>query len=136
MNTPETFVRLLDAVREHLVGYPVSALIASVEVRVDSIDGEHATVHLRSLDLPELAAALLAWADTLTEINATAWRPPDGERVHLSVSGRLGDNLAVTVYSGVPYTPVVFGSDLQPDGRQSVALGVLRAWANGGAVAA
>jgi hypothetical protein len=136
MNTPETFVRLLDTIREHLDTHPVPAQIASVEVRINSLDGEHAAVHLRTLDLPELAAALLAWADTLTEITATAWRPPDGERVHLSVSGRLGDNLAVTVYSGVPYTPTVFGTDLQPDGRQSVALGVLRTWANGGAVAA
>jgi hypothetical protein len=36
-----------------------------------------------STTLPELAADLLTWADTLTTVTATAWRPPHGELVHL-----------------------------------------------------
>ncbi|MPZ83422.1 MAG: hypothetical protein GEV28_24735 [Actinophytocola sp.] len=137
MNSPDVFVRILGSVREHLATRPVAAGIASVAVAVNSIEGEHATVHLHSLELPELAGALLGWADTLTEITASAWRPPPGDRVHLSVSGQLDDGLAVTVYGGVAYVETMFGADLAPGGRHSVALGVLRGWAtNGGAVAA
>ena len=136
MTTPKTYVQLLDSVRDHLASSSVPARIAAVEVLSTSLDGDFACVQLCGMDLPALAFALLAWADTLTEVTATAWRPPSGDRVHLSVSGRLADGLPIKVYSGVPYLETVFGADLQPDGRQRVALGVLRAWAMGGAVAA
>lgn len=129
MSSPETFVRLLDAVRDHLTEHPVPADISSVQVAVNPLDGEHATVHLRHLGLAELAGALLGWADTLTEITATAWRPPTSDRVHLAVTGRLATGPRVEVYGGVPFTESVFGADLQSGGQQSLALSVLRGWA-------
>ena len=45
-------------------------------------------------DLPEIAAALLSWADTLTAVTAHAWRVPSGHSVHLSVTGQLSRGAA------------------------------------------
>lgn len=136
MSTPADMARLLDVLRDHLAFRPVPAGIASAEVVTDLLREPRAAVQLSGFDLPAVSAGLLAWADTLTEVTATAWRPSGGTTVHLVVTGRLGGGLAVKVYGCVPHTTDVFGSDLQPDGRQSVALGVLRAWATAGEVAA
>jgi len=146
MTSAELFVRLLGSVREHLATHPVASRIASVEVTTTYLDGERTTVQLSGDDLADLATVLLGWADTLTQVTATqvtatnvtatAWRPPDGEWVHLIITGHLPDGVALQVYGGVRYTESVFGADLQPGGRQSVALSVLRSWAAGGAVAA
>jgi hypothetical protein len=135
MTSPATFVQLLDSIREHLATCQLPAPIASVRVGSDVLDGDHVTVHLRSSQLANLATALLEWADTLTRIAVTAWRPPHGQTVHLTLSGQLPDTISVEIYGGVDYTDVLFG-DLQPDGRQSVALSVLRAWASGDAAVA
>jgi hypothetical protein len=40
----------------------------------------------------------------------------------------LSDATHVSVFGGVDYTEAIFG-DLQPGGRQGVALSILRAWA-------
>ncbi len=137
MTNPDAFVRLLGSVREHLAAFRDGADIASVQIACDSIYGEHAVIQLRTGQLADLAAGLLGWADTITSVSAEAWRPPTGTSVHLTVTGRLlHDSTLVKVYSGVPYTADVFGADLQPDGRQSLGLSVLRGWASGAAVAA
>ena len=130
MTNSATMVRLLGSIREHLATHQLPAQIASVTVGSDLIDGEHVTVHLRPVELADLASALLGWADTLTQITVTAWRPRHGETVHLTLTGQLPDTTSVEVYGGVDYTDALFG-DLQPDGRQGVALSVLRAWAAG-----
>jgi hypothetical protein len=130
VNDSATMVRLLNSIREHLATHRLPAEIASVEVGSDLISGEHVTVHLRPVKLPELAAALLGWADTFTQISVTAWRPRHGETVHLTLTGQLPDTTSIEVYGGVDFTEALFG-DLQPDGRQGVALSVLRAWAAG-----
>jgi hypothetical protein len=136
-NTPDVFARLLGSVRDHLGAFSTGADIASVFVGSDSVDGEYAVVQLRAGQLAGLAAGLLGWADTITGVTAEAWRPPTGVSVHLTVTGRLlHDSTPVKVYGGVPYTADVFGPDLQPDGRQSLGLSVLRGWASGAAVAA
>ncbi|HYQ66719.1 hypothetical protein [Actinophytocola sp.] len=136
MATTTTMIRLLHSIRGHLTTHRLPAEIASIKVDTDMINGDHVVVHLWAVQLPALAAALLDWADTLTAISATAWRPPGGHSVHLSITGRLADETAVEVYGGVDYTDELFG-DLQPGGRQSVALPILRSWAaNGSAVAA
>jgi hypothetical protein len=135
VNDSATMVRLLDSIREHLTTHRLPAEIATVEVGSDMINGEHVTVHLRHVELPELASALLGWADTLTHVTVTAWRPPPGETVHLTVTGQLPDATRVRVYGGADYTDALFG-DLQPDGRQGVALSILRAWTDGGSVVA
>lgn len=130
MNDSATMVRLLDSIREHLTTHRLPAEIATVTVGSDLINGEHVTVHLRHVELPDLASALLSWADTLTQITVTAWRPRHGETVHLTLTGQLPDTTSVEVYGGLDYTDALFG-DLQPDGRQGVALSILRAWAAG-----
>lgn len=136
MTSQTMFVRLLGEIRDHLTAPQLRADLACVQVAT-GLDGPHAVVQLRGgLGLGGVAAGLLEWADTLIEVTASAWRPSGGTSVHLSVTGRLGDGLTVTAYSGVPYTREVFGDDLQPGGHQSVTLGVLRTWATGGEVAA
>jgi hypothetical protein len=136
MTTPTTFVRLLGSIRAHLATSRPAAEIATVTVDCDVLDGERVIVQLRSVQLPALATALLAWVDTLSVVAVTAWRPPHGKTVHLKVTGQLADRTHVEVFGGVDYTDALFG-DLQPTGRQGVALSVLRAWAAGdGAVAA
>jgi hypothetical protein len=124
-------LRLLGSIREHLTVHSLATPLVSVAVASDPLDGEHVTVHLRSSPLPDLAAGLLAWADTLAKVTVTAWRPPHGETVHLTVTGERYDTTRVVVYGGVDFTET-FG-DLQPDGRQGVALSVLRGWASGSA---
>jgi len=136
MNNPDVFVRLLGSVREHLAAFPDGPAIASVRIGSDSISGEHAVVQLHALELPALAAGLLEWADSIIGVSAEVWRPATGTSVHLTVTGRLPDSTLVEIYGGVPYSVDVFSADLQPDGRQSLGLSVLRSWASGAAVAA
>jgi hypothetical protein len=136
MNDSATMVRLLDAIRGHLTKSSLSAAIASVRVGSDALDGDHVIVHLRPAQLAALASGLLEWADTVTQVTVTAWRPPHGESVHLTVTGQLSDTTRVEVYGGFDYTDALFG-DLQPGGRQGVSLSALRTWATDGpAVAA
>jgi hypothetical protein len=135
MNDYATMVRLLDSIREHLATHRLPAEIATVTVGSDLINGDHVIVHLRPVDLPNLASALLGWADTLTHITVTAWRPRHGETVHLTVTGQLPDTTRVEIYGGTKYTDALFG-DLQPNGQQGVALSILRAWAAAGSAVA
>jgi hypothetical protein len=131
MTNPATMVQLLGAIRDHLAVFRPEAEIATVTVDCDGLGGDHVIVHLRPVGLPHLASALLAWIDTLTAVTVTAWRPPHGLTVHLNLTGELSNTRTQTmVYGGVDFTEALFG-DLQPDGRQGVALSTLRAWATG-----
>ena len=132
MTGPDVMVRLLGSIREHMTGHMLTAPVASVKVSCTLLDGEHVSVHLRPCSLVSLAAGLLAWADTLAKVSVTAWRPPHGETVHLSVTGQRHDATRVIVFGAVAFSEGLFG-DLQPDGRQSVGLSVLRSWAAGSA---
>jgi hypothetical protein len=136
MSDYTVMVRLLGSIREHLRTYRLPTEIACIEAGCDSLKGEHVTVQLQYRQLADLAAGLLNWADTLTHVTVTAWRPARGESVHLILTGQLPDATRVTVYGGVDYADTLFG-DLQPGGRHGVALSVMRGWAAGGqAVAA
>jgi secreted protein with Ig-like and vWFA domain len=130
MTSPTTMLRLLDAIGEHLATYRLSADVSTVTAGSTAFDGEQVTVQLRPFQLAGLATALLGWVDTLTGVTVTAWRPPHGKTVHLRLTGQLPDATDVLVYGGVDYTDALFG-DLQPGGRHTVALSVLRAWAAG-----
>ena len=132
MTSPATVMRLLGSVREHLAAFRLTAPMASVKVGSNLLDGEHVTVHLLPSVLADLAAALLAWGDTLSRVSVTAWRPPHGETVHLSLTGERHDSTRVVVFGAVAFSETLFG-DLQPDGRQGVGLSVLRSWAAGAA---
>jgi hypothetical protein len=122
--------RLLGSVHGHLTAHRLTTPLVSVAVGHDVLDDVQVTVHLRSSLLPGLAVSLLAWADTLTRIAVTAWLPPRGGRVHLNLIGEQSDGTRVVVYGGVEFSAELFG-DLQPGGRQGVALSVLRSWAAG-----
>jgi hypothetical protein len=124
---------ILDSVREHLNEFdlpePIGLSIAPCPV------GPVATVQLSGVDLPTLAGGLLAWADTLDNLSATVWRPtmPDDDLLHLEVHGRLTDDTPVKVFGGLLDGPRIA---LDPGGRQSLSLGLLREWADVGAVEA
>ena len=74
---------------------------------------------------PQTGSALLAWADTLTDVTAEAWRVPSGEDVHLSVIGRLSGGASIRVYAGVVFTEHGIGADLPPDASTTVPLATL-----------
>jgi hypothetical protein len=119
-----TAVDLLDSLRTHLAAFDLPELW-SVHV-VASFRGPNVTVQLARHEPPQIDDALLAWADTLTDVTAEAWRVPHGNSVHLSVIGQLPAGISVRVYGGVPFTQHGIGGDLAPDASTTVPLAVLR----------
>ena len=73
-----------------------------------------------------VARGLVAWADTLTQVTAQAWRAPRGDSVHLSVTGRLPGGASVLVYGGLRATRRAPGTELAPDAATAVPLPMLR----------
>jgi hypothetical protein len=120
---------VLATLAEHLTTFDLPHGIASTEVRQELV-GHRVIVQLNASMLPDLAIALLAWADTLTGVTAQAWRTPSGDSVHLTVTGRLADGSPVEVYSGLPHELHVFGPYLEPGDQQTIPLGLLREWAD------
>jgi hypothetical protein len=91
------------------------------------------TAQLRGTTVPSVAADLIVWADTLNVVTVEAWRPPEHDRVHLSVLGALpgsADAVELKVFGGVEYDALRF-ADLQADQCQGalLSLGQLRTWA-------
>lgn len=129
-----TVTDLLDAIRAHLAEFELPELWA-VEVTA-STSGPGVSAQLVSDEAPVIAAALLAWADTLDEVTAEAWRVSDGRSVHLSVTGRLSGGTAVRVYGGVWFPACGLGAALSPGERTPVLLGALRSVASLAEVAA
>ena len=83
-------------------------------------------MQLRCADLPDIAAALLSWADTLTAVTAQAWRVPSGQSVHVSVTGQLTRGARIRVYGAMPFTGCGIGADLAPDATTTILLAALR----------
>jgi hypothetical protein len=112
---------------EHQLPPPASLTVLTRE------DGHsQVTVQLCSYTVPELAADLLTWADTLTTVTAAAWRPPHGELVHLSITSTLtgpARTVELNVFGGADYDPVLF-ADLAPDERRTATLAHLRTLAS------
>lgn len=129
MNTP---INLLDSLRAHLASFELPPLW-SVNVTTSSA-GPSVSVQLACHQPPEIAAGLLAWADTLTEVTTEAWRVPSGDCVHLSVIGQLPGGTTVGVYGGVPFTDRGLGAGLAPDAKTTVPLAALRTMATPGKV--
>ena len=127
-----TTVDLLDSLRTHLAGFKFPDL-CSVHI-TKSLSGPNVTAQLACHTLPQIASGLLAWADTLTDVTAEAWRVPGGDCVHLSVIGCLPGDVAIRVYGGVAFTPHGLGCDLAPDASTTVPLAVLRERATVGQV--
>ncbi len=119
-----TTVDLLDSLRAHLTEFELPALW-SVNLTASS-GGPNVSGQLPCHYPPEIASGLLAWADTLTEVTAEAWRVPSGDTVHLSVIGRLPGGASIRVYGCVVVTVRGMGADLAPGASTSVPLVVLR----------
>jgi hypothetical protein len=118
--------RLLDSIREHLATYDLPEPWSVSVHRVPVYGRAQVSVQLTSTAFPALASVLLAWADTLADVRAEAWRVPDGSSVHLSMRGRLEDGTTVHVFDGVPYDARF---QLDADQQQPISLAFLREWA-------
>ena len=119
-----TTVDLLDAICAHLAEFELPA-ISSVHVAA-SISPPQVAVQLAGHQLPEIAGALLAWADTLVGVTVEAWRVPQGDCVHLSVTGQLTGGACIQVYGSFRFIERGLGADLAPDATTTIPLAVLR----------
>jgi hypothetical protein len=119
-----TIVDLLAAIGAHLAEFELPA-IASVHVTA-AMSTPQVTVQLDCRAPSVIAQGLLAWADTLTEITTEAWRVPQGDSVHLSVTGLLPGGATVQVYGGMPITDCRPGAGLKPDTTTTLPLATLR----------
>jgi hypothetical protein len=134
MMTTALTADLLAALGAHLDAFELPA-ITSVHLRI-GMAGPQATVQLAHHGQPPaIAAALLAWADTLTDISTEAWRVPHSDSVHLSITGRLSCGTEVLVYDAVPVTDLRWGADLPPGTRSPLPLATLRHLATPGQAA-
>jgi hypothetical protein len=128
--TGVTFVQAAELLAAHLADHavpePVFLTLTTQWGRSD------VAAQLRPDTVPQLAAALLTWIDTLPVITVTAWRPPESDRVHLSLTSTLtapAGAVMLTVYGGAKdHDPIRF-ADLAPGQRRSVSLAELRTWA-------
>lgn len=125
-----TQVDLLDLVRTHLAEFELPALW-SINITT-AVIARKVSVQLDCDECPKVAGALLAWADTLSEVTAEVWQVPRGDSVHLSVIGRLSDGTKVHVYGGVPSTEFDLVPELAHNARTTIPLAVLRAMATPG----
>lgn len=127
-----TTVELLDAFRAHLAAFEVPDLCSVTVTR--SFSEPSVTAQLACHTPPQIASALLAWADTLTDTTIEAWRVPNGNYVHLSVTGRFPGGVSIQVYGSAPFTEHNLGADLAPDASTTVPLAVLREQTTAGEV--
>jgi hypothetical protein len=89
------------------------------------------TVQVHSMTVPKVASEVLAWVDTLTTATVQAWRPPSGDRVHLSMASTLSGpagTVELTIFGGTDHGPALVGV-LAPGEYRPVTLGELRSWA-------
>jgi hypothetical protein len=128
--TGVTFVQAAQLLAAHLADHvlpqPASLTVATRDGRSE------VTVQLDSMTVPMVAAELLAWADTLTTVTIEAWRPPAGDRVHLSIASPLtgpGGTVSLDVYGGADHDPALI-ADLEPGQRVALSLGQLRTLAD------
>lgn len=128
-----TAIDLLEATRAHLCQFEVPQPW-SVTINT-SLAERDINVQLDCQQPPQVAAALLAWADTLTEVSAEAWRCFDGQSVHLSVRGALPTGAVLRVYAAIDYAQHGPGADLEPGATTTLRLSVLREMATPGQVA-
>jgi hypothetical protein len=127
-----TAVALLDSIRAHLTEFKLPDLYSVNVTR--SFSGPNVSAQLACHTPPQITGALLAWADTLTDVTTEAWRVPRGDCVHLSVIGQLPGGVSVRVYGGMAFTKHGVGADLAPDASKTVPLAVLRERATVGEV--
>ncbi|MGH3772096.1 MAG: hypothetical protein ACRDRW_11990 [Pseudonocardiaceae bacterium] len=124
-----TFVQVAHLLATHLTEHALPEP-ACLEV-ISKPRQSRVTAQVHSLTVPGIAAELLTWADTLTTVTVQAWRPPCGDRVHLSMASSLSDpadTVELTIFGGADHNPALVG-DLAPGEYRAVTLGELRTWA-------
>lgn len=127
--TGMTFVQAATMLATHLADHalpePASLSVAT------SYGCSDVTAQLRSNTVSGIAVDLLAWADTLSMVTLDAWRPPERDRVHLSLISTLTGStgtVKLRVFGGAQYDPLRF-ADLAPGDHRTVSPGQLRSWA-------
>ncbi|MDQ3764700.1 MAG: hypothetical protein M3460_25160 [Actinomycetota bacterium] len=130
--TGMTFVQAAELLAAHLADHAVpEPVFLTVTTRWGHSE---VAAQLRPDTVPEVASELLAWIDTLPAATASAWRPPESDRVHLSLTSTLtgpAGAVALTVYGGAKDDNPVRFADLTSGQRRSVSLAELRTWATG-----
>ncbi|MDQ2881950.1 MAG: hypothetical protein M3Y48_12185 [Actinomycetota bacterium] len=124
-----TFVQAAHLLATHLTEHGLPEPV-SLEV-ISTAHRSRLTVQVQFLTVRSIAAELLAWADTLTTVMVQAWRPPSGDRVHLSIASALigpAGAVELTIFGGTGHDPALVG-DMAPGGHRWVTLGELRTWA-------
>jgi hypothetical protein len=127
--TGVTFVQAAELLDAHLADHQLpepTLLTVMTRVRHSEI-----SVQVRFSTVPDVAAELLCWADTLTTITVQAWRLPEGDRVQLSIGSTmtgLAGTVELDVYGGATYDQVYFG-DLAPGQQRSASVAELHGWA-------
>ena len=119
-----TTVDLLNAIHTHLADFELPDMWL-VQVAASQL-GPQVNVQLTDREAPEIAGALLAWADTLDAVTAESWRVPSGESVHLSVTGHLPNGVSIKVYGCLPFHDSGLGGDLEPNATTTIPLQTLR----------
>ena len=128
-----TTVDLLTALSTHLSAFELPEIV-SVHVSAHVISGPPVSVQLSCGAPSVIAAGLLTWADTLTHITTEAWRVPQGNSVHLSMTGLLPSGVAVQIYGALSATNLGLGVGLDPDATTTVTLATLRHLATPGQI--
>jgi hypothetical protein len=123
-----TFVQAAELLAAHLskraVPEPVSLSVTTRWGRSEVI------AQLGSTTVAGAAGKLLAWAGTLTAVAVTAWRPPESDRVHLTLTSTLTSpvgSVELYVFAATKDGPAWF-TDLTCGRRRSVFLAELSSW--------
>lgn len=120
--TPQPLLPALDAFRVHLTEHNLPEVVSC------TVYGRGVSVQVARSDDSDAARNLLGWAQSLSLVRVTAWRPSStAAMVHITVRGRTSSGLAVEVYAGVGFTPDSVGGDLEPGGHTDLTVDALRA---------
>src|SRR5262249_46185815 len=104
MTTSETFLPLLDSIRDLFHHYPIHAGMGSVRAVVDCGARQLVVVQLVAGNLETVAAGIVEWDRTLAAGRRTMERSTDGATVTLGLAGHVDeDGTDVEVYGTAPY---------------------------------
>jgi hypothetical protein len=124
--TPQPLLPALDAFRAHLTDHDLPEVVAV------TVSSQGAAVQVAHNSDAEAIRNLLAWAQDLSAVQATVWRPfASPYALHVTVRGRTGSGLAVEVFASIDYDPAGLGAGLEPAARIDLTLDELRGLASG-----
>lgn len=118
LTTTSTVGSLLSAFRAHIRG---RVLPAPISLLFDAKGREIAIQPEGALDLAMQLGNVLLWAYTLSEVSAKWWRT-DGDRLHISVTGRTISGARVRVYGGGHFSECLGLVALGPNETDGVSI--------------